>query len=280
MALKRKLEGERSRRGKKRALRRRKGAYLVSIAGYTNAGKSSLFNDLIGPTVNDRTAEVGGEMFTTIATTTRRMKGKRGCLVSDTVGFIRDLPPWLVEGFMSTLEEIFEADIVLLMIDGSEPLDVVMEKLSDSLEILRKGGTEGEIVLVINKIDLLQRPFSDDQWSDLIHERLPGPQRKMLRSLLPVSAMKGTGIDRLIDTVGDLLPPLIEVTFRIPLSRRNDEIIASVRKHSIIRSELYEDGSLVLLVQMEERWAGHFTKRIGPSGGSVSIEGPPREIKR
>jgi len=116
-------------RSEKRRHRREKGFFLISIAGYTNAGKSMLLKTLTSEDVI-----IEDKVFSTLVTLTRRGQGKRGgaFLFSDTVGFIKDLPPWLIEAFHSTLEEIFLADIVLLVIDVSEEVDTILSKIRTS----------------------------------------------------------------------------------------------------------------------------------------------------
>ncbi|MBN1389467.1 MAG: GTPase HflX [Candidatus Thermoplasmatota archaeon] len=281
VSLKKDLEEERRRRGHKRSLRRRRGTHLVSIAGYTNAGKSSLFNKMIMSSSENKAVDVGGEMFTTISTATRKMKGERGCLVSDTVGFIRELPPWLVEGFMSTMEEIFEADAVVLVIDGSEPLEDVSIKLRESLRVLRKGGTEGRIILAVNKTDLITDPLRMAALSERMTRMLSPSEKAMVDRTYLISALKDNGISELIDGIEGLLPPIQIVSMRIPISLVREELVASLRKHSSIMEERYHGGYLMLKAMMEERWAGHFIKRVVEAGGDASaVDGSGNYIKK
>lgn len=140
-----------------RTRRREKGYSLVSLAGYTNAGKSALMNKLCNAGV-----EVDDRLFSTLSTTTRRISGLKGnLLMSDTVGFIRDLPPDLINAFNSTLEEIFDADLILLIFDASESDDVVKSKLSTSLKILLPKIENRSIVVIGNKMDLLSQESRD-----------------------------------------------------------------------------------------------------------------------
>lgn len=137
--------------GRQRQLRRRgrDGMYRVALVGYTNAGKSSLMNRLT--TGGVRTAD---QLFATLDPTTRKLylSPEITALVSDTVGFVRHLPPELIEAFHSTLEEVTEADLLLVVADTSDPR--VSEELATTHEILDSLGA-GEIpsVLVLNKID-------------------------------------------------------------------------------------------------------------------------------
>src|SRR5699024_5846334 len=123
----------------RREQRRESGFDLVALAGYTNAGKSTLLRRLAADiTVDenedlhpdlDTTAESEDRLFTTLGTTTRRAAMDRPVLVTDTVGFISDLPHWLVESFKSTLDSVYRADLVLLVVDASEPTETMREKL-------------------------------------------------------------------------------------------------------------------------------------------------------
>ncbi|MFC7027800.1 GTPase HflX [Halomicroarcula sp. GCM10025710] len=122
----------------RREQRRESGFDLVALAGYTNAGKSTLLRQLatdldvdenedLHPDL-DTTAESEDRLFTTLGTTTRRAEvGKREVLVTDTVGFIQDLPHWLVESFKSTLDSVYRADLVLLVVDVSESVEEIRE---------------------------------------------------------------------------------------------------------------------------------------------------------
>ena len=149
--IRKELERVRADRGVKRKRREELGFLLIALAGYTNAGKSTLLNALAGESVEAR-----DQMFTTLDTTTRRFKlGRKRVLLTDTVGFIDNLPPFIVEAFHSTLEEIVKADIVLLVIDASEPWAEVRRKLLASIEILRElKALDKPMVIVLNKIDL------------------------------------------------------------------------------------------------------------------------------
>ena len=152
--LKRKLASVATARGQRRKLRRRRGFKLVALAGYTNAGKSTLLN-----TLTAGGAEVDDMLFTTLTPRTRAMRSGRKILLTDTVGFIDGLPPWLVEAFKATLEEIYLADLVVLIVDVAEPIQEVLRKLQTSREILSQYGVK--IITALNKIDLLQRDELD-----------------------------------------------------------------------------------------------------------------------
>lgn len=136
----------------KREIRKRANTTVVAIAGYTNAGKSTLLRALS----SDENAYVDDKLFATLSPVTRRAKDRRRpVLFTDTVGFIDNLPTETIEAFMSTLEEIFTADIVLLVFDISDSEEEIRRKLRASLDILLPEVENDRIIYVANKIDLL-----------------------------------------------------------------------------------------------------------------------------
>ena len=138
------------RRGRKRA-----GLRSVSLAGYTSAGKTTLFNRLTG-----EGGEEDGGLFTTLSTTTRRLPGPRGgpaYLVSDTVGFISKLPAYMIEAFRSTLEELVHADAIILVVDASDGLPEMRAKLRSCMSALAEIGAPADrVVYALNKADLAE----------------------------------------------------------------------------------------------------------------------------
>jgi GTP-binding protein HflX len=142
-------------RSVQRKERRKLGEPLVSLAGYTSSGKTTLFNRLAS-----ESKEESPNLFTTLATTTRAvsMPGSRRVMISDTVGFISRLPTYLVESFKSTLEELTYADLILLVVDASESPESIGVKLGSCRETLEQLGVDPrKILLVLNKVDLLPR---------------------------------------------------------------------------------------------------------------------------
>ena len=135
----------------RRKHRQRSSFVTVSIAGYTNAGKTSALNLL-----TEAGAEVDSKWFSTLSPLSRSVEGIEGrILINDTVGFIEDLPPWLIEAFQSTLEELYSSDLVLLVLDAGEPLEVLAGKAQTSLDILKRGGEELPTMFLLNKVDMV-----------------------------------------------------------------------------------------------------------------------------
>ncbi|MDQ3872356.1 MAG: GTPase HflX [Thermoproteota archaeon] len=149
--LKKKLEKEETRRRLHRNQRAKAGLPTVSLAGYTSAGKTTLFNKLTG-----ETKVTGQGVFTTLSTFTRALELQDGkVLLNDTVGFISKLPAYMIDAFKSTLDELTYASLVLLVLDISEPVDEIKRKFQSSLDVINEFEVpETKIIYVLNKVDL------------------------------------------------------------------------------------------------------------------------------
>ena len=212
----------------KRAERRRHTIPAVAIAGYTNAGKSSLLNRLTRAGVL-----VENALFATLDTSVRRSETSDGRIytLTDTVGFVRNLPHQLVEAFRSTLEEVGDADVIVHVVDGSHPdpaaqLATVRDVIGDV------GARDLPEIVVFNKADLLD----DDT-------------RLVLRGLAPnaqfVSSRTGEGIDELRETIERTLPlPAVEIRAVVPYDR--GDLVSAVHEHGIILSQEHGADGTVL----------------------------------
>lgn len=151
-SIKKKLRQTAKRRELHRQSRARLGLRTISLAGYTSSGKTTLFNALTG---EDR--ESSAKLFTTLMTTVRRAEFDGAAyLVSDTVGFIRNLPAYMVEAFKSTLDEMTYADAIILVVDASDPTDIAMIKLNNCKKTLSDLDVQpGRIIIALNKTDLV-----------------------------------------------------------------------------------------------------------------------------
>lgn len=194
------LEKVKRQRGTQRRARERSGTYRVSLVGYTNAGKSTLFNAL----VKARTY-AANQLFATLDTTTRSLylgEAGRSVSLSDTVGFIRDLPHKLVEAFRATLQEAADADLLLHVIDASSPL--LHEQQVEVERVLEEIGAETiPQILVYNKLDAIepgQRPRVLRDELDL------GAGRRVPRVF--VSALTGEGLDVLRQIIAEHAGPI------------------------------------------------------------------------
>jgi len=201
--LRRRLEQTERNRAVMRSRRERAELPTLALAGYTNAGKSTLLNTLTGAGVG-----VGERLFHTLDPTTRGF-GHRGrrYLVTDTVGFIRKLPHQLVEAFKATLEETVLADLILHVVDGSEDTDARLGSIAAADAVLEEiGAGEKPRLLVMNKVDLLD----EEQRRELALRH---------RDAIPVSAETGEGLDELREgIVAAIRERLIEVELLVPFA--------------------------------------------------------------
>ncbi|VTT88209.1 GTP-binding protein HflX [Halorubrum sp. DM2] len=224
----------------RREQRRDSGFDLVALAGYTNAGKSTLMRRLAAeidvdenaerhPDL-DTTAESQDMLFTTLGTTTRRAEmEKRDVLLTDTVGFIADLPHWLVESFESTLDSVYRADLVLLVVDASESVEAMREKLVTSHDTLYERN-EAPVVTVFNKIDRL-RPGELADKRAALSGVAPDP--------IGVSAKTGAGVAELRDRVEDELPDWERERLVLPVSDDAMSLVSWVHDHGHVEEETY-----------------------------------------
>jgi GTPase len=186
-------------RNTQRKARERSGTFRVSLVGYTNAGKSTLFNALV-----KARSYAADQLFATLDTTTRSLylgEAGRSVSLSDTVGFIRDLPHKLVEAFQATLQEATDADLLLHVIDCASPL--LQEQRAEVERVLEEIGAEGIAqILVFNKLDLLpgaQRPHG------LRDELELGPNLRVPRVF--VSSRTGEGLEVLRQVIAAYAAP-------------------------------------------------------------------------
>ncbi len=194
-SVKARLEKVKKQRGTQRKARDRRGTFRISLVGYTNAGKSTLFNALV-----KARAYAADQLFATLDTTTRNLwLGQAGvsASLSDTVGFIRDLPHKLVEAFEATLHEAAEADLLLHVLDASSPH--MAEQQREVERVLAEiGAASVPQVLVYNKCDLLPPSQQPRQRADWIEA--PAVQR---RQRLFVSAHTGEGLEELRQAIAE-----------------------------------------------------------------------------
>ncbi|MEJ4100454.1 GTPase HflX [Corynebacterium mastitidis] len=213
----------------------------IAIAGYTNAGKSSLINALTGAGVL-----VEDALFATLDPTTRKaqLADGRSIIFTDTVGFVRHLPTQLVEAFKSTLEEVVEADLMLHVVDGSAPFPLKQIQAVNKViaDIVRETGAQAPPeVIVVNKIDAAD-PLA---LAELRH---------VLEDVVFVSAVTGEGIGELESRIELFLNTLdSHVVLEIPFTR--GELVSRVHEFGTVLGEEYTSGGTRIDVRLPRRLA-------------------------
>lgn len=214
--------------------KRRSEQIRISLVGYTNAGKSTLMNQL---TETDVLAE--DKLFATLDATVRRWNlGPHTVLLSDTVGFIRKLPHNLIESFKSTLDEVREADILLHVVDASS------NSIEDHIRVVRETLDEMNVVnqrtlLVFNKIDSID------------HERLQGLQREWPEAIW-VSAERGMGLSLLRKRIEEMIQEdYVDFRYKIPLTHY--KAVAFLHETAVVDEELFETDEVVVSGSVSKR---------------------------
>ena len=245
--LKREISAMRTVRDTKRTARRRNSVPSVAIAGYTNAGKSSLLNRLTGAGVL-----VEDALFATLDPTTRRSRNSDGRVytLSDTVGFVRHLPHQLVEAFRSTLEEVGQADLVLHVVDGAhaDPEEQVRAVHEVLAEIGSAAGTSEHLpeLLVVNKTDA-----ADEEALLRLKRRWP--------DAIFVSARTGAGLDGLREAIEARLPrPAVELDVLVPYER--GDLVALVHERGEVLGLEHEAGGTRVQARVDPLLAAELSR--------------------
>ena len=243
--LKKELEGIRSHRGRHRARRHRSGVPTVAIVGYTNAGKSTLLNGLA-----DAHVLVADQLFATLDPTTRQvvLPGGAEALFTDTVGFIQKLPTQLVAAFRATLEEVGEADLLLHVVDITDPqVERQAAAVFETLEEIGAAGTS--MVTALNKIDRVRDAAA---LAELVAKFPDG---------LPISALTGEGLDGLLNRVAQILEQRmawIDVTVPYEMG----ELVSLFHRRGLVESEEHSDVGTRITGRVPRGIAGQFEQLL------------------
>jgi GTPase len=248
--LKRDIDSMRTTRATKRAGRQRRGVPSVAIAGYTNAGKSSLLNRLTGAGVMVQDA-----LFATLDPATRRARSADGreYTLSDTVGFVRHLPHQLVEAFRSTLEEVAQADLIVHVVDGSHPEPDTQVRAVRQV-LTEVGADLVPELLSVNKIDAVDEETVLNlkrDWPDAVF----------------VSARTGRGLDDLRAAIEARLPvPAVEVTAVVPYER--GDLVARVHQQGEVRRIEHAATGTRLHAHVDPELAAALSPYLEPAVGA------------
>ncbi len=233
VSLKAEIEKIKNRRRLQRKSRQKVGLLSVALVGYTNAGKSTLLNQLTGATVL-----VMDQLFATLDPTIRllHLPNNQKVIISDTVGFISKLPHQLVVSFRATLEEVVQSDLILHVINAAS------SNRDDQIK---------EVERVLNSLDIEQKPILQIYNKiDLVPEMIPG--RLSLKDggyAVGISALTGSGMDILIDEIMRFQSiRFIEVTFMIPYS--NSDIVALIQREGTVKDLNYRDHGVEIVAEV------------------------------
>ncbi|HTS38410.1 MAG TPA: GTPase HflX [Candidatus Solibacter sp.] len=233
------IENVRKIRAQQRQRRESAPVATVALVGYTNAGKSTLFNALTKAGVLS-----SSRMFATLDPTIRGvvLPSKRKVLLSDTVGFIRSLPHTLVSAFRATLEEVQRASLILHVSDASSRLsaeqDAQVEIVLKELEAEKKPRLR-----VMNKVDLLDEEVASNLIAD--------SERAGVRTLY-VSAVEGTGLDRLLDRIDAMIEEDPVSRVRVSIPQKEGKMLALLEAKARIHSRKYKEGLVDMEVEAPE----------------------------
>jgi GTP-binding protein HflX len=227
---------------KRREVKTRAENYTISLVGYTNAGKSTLMNALTGANVL-----VDDKLFSTLDTRTRLWSFGSGqrVLLSDTVGFIKNLPHHLIASFHATLEEVRESDLLLHVVDVSSPF--ADEQIISVNEVLKELGCEGkEILLVFNKLDKLR----DMVELHILQKRYPQG--------VAISALRGDGIDLLEEKIENKLSSLLEeLEIKVPICY--GKVLSEIFQIGQIEEKSYSSEYAFLKIKLPKREVYKYT---------------------
>ncbi|MBN1245093.1 GTPase HflX [Candidatus Bathyarchaeota archaeon] len=245
-----KLKQIREKRLLHRERRAELGFFTISLAGYTSAGKSSLFNAL-----TEETALVNKALFTTLSTTTRLVEiSKRKFLLTDTVGFIDRLPLKLIEAFHSTLEETICSDLILLVLDISEPIEKIEKKNSICLETIDRIGATGiPVITVLNKSDLLSEKETK--------QKLEALKAKTKEPTL-ISALHRTNLELLKQEILKKLENYVQASFSVPLTNETMPFMSWVHERANVQNVQFMSSSVQVIFEADPLCAEKIRKRV------------------
>jgi GTP-binding protein HflX len=257
-----KLERVREKRVLQRERRTELGFLTVSLAGYTNSGKSSLFNALTQDTV-----EVDNALFTTLSTTTRMIEfSNRKFLITDTVGFIDRLPISLIEAFHSTLEETIFSDLIIVLLDLNEPLETIKNKKNVCLETIeRLGACAIPTITALNKIDKLTEEESQLKLEELKDE---------VKNPILVSAKCQTNLDELRKQILRILENYQQAQFSVPLTGKAMPFISWVHGKTHIEKETFTNETVEVVFESTPSLVEQVRRKVEELHGKFQIIPP------
>jgi GTP-binding protein HflX len=258
-----KLRHVREKRVLHRERRTELGFFSVSLAGYTNAGKSSLFNAL-----SEATVQVDNALFTTLSTTTRLIEfSKRRFLLTDTVGFIERLPLSLIEAFLSTLEEAVYSDLLILVLDINEPIETIRKKNRTCQQTINRIGASGvPVITVLNKIDCLTDAEAQQKLEQLKDET---------KNPLLLSAKAQTNFAQLRLEILKKLEGYVTASFWVPMTPVTMSLVSWVHEGADVKKISYVDNAVQVQLEANPEFAEKLKRRVETLQGKIEINPKP-----
>lgn len=241
-SIKRELKQVEQMRRTQRGARYSSGVFRIALAGYTNAGKSSLLNRL-----TDADVLSVDELFATLDSTTRKLTLPEGrqVTITDTVGFIQKLPTTLIEAFKSTLEEINNADLILHVVDASfDEMERQMDAVQETLGQI--GADHIAQITVFNKIDLL-----DQGQRDVLKRKYPGASQ--------VSSLTGEGMDGLVDAIAKAITAS-EQLMNLVVPYAQGSVVSNLHAGCTVLTESYEEDGTHISVRVPQALTGLYER--------------------
>lgn len=258
--IQKKLRNVREKRVLQRDRRTELGFKSISLAGYTNAGKSRLFNAL-----SDATAVVDNALFTTLSTTTRQIEfSNRKFLLTDTVGFIDRLPLSLIEAFHSTLEETIFSDLIILVLDINEPIETIRKKNKTCQETIDKIGASGvPVITALNKIDKLTQDEAKQKFEEIKDET---------KNPILISAKKCTNLDQLRKEILIKLEGYVQASFCLPITSAAMSLVSWVHKGADVKQTDYVENSVKMTFDASPEFMEKAKSRVKELGGKFELK--------
>jgi GTPase len=262
--IQKKLKSVREKRVLHRERRTELGFKSISLAGYTNAGKSMLFNAL-----SEATTKVDNALFTTLSTTTRLIEfSNRKFLLTDTVGFIDRLPLSLIEAFHSTLEETIFSDLIILVLDINEPIETIRQKNKTCQETIdRIGASDVPVITALNKIDKLTEAEANQKFEELKDET---------KNPMIISAKKRINLDLMRKEVLKKLEGYIQASFSAPLTSASMSLVSWVHKGADVKKVEYTETAVQITFDASPEFMEKARNRVKELGGKFEVKTNPQ----
>jgi GTPase len=262
--IQKKLRSVREKRVLHRERRTELGFRSISLAGYTNAGKSLLFNAL-----SEASTPVNNALFTTLSTTTRLIEfSNRKFLLTDTVGFIDRLPLGLIEAFHSTLEETIFSDLIILVLDINEPIETIRKKNKTCQETIdRIGASDVPVITALNKIDRLTEAEANQKFEELKGET---------KNPILISAKKHTNLDQMKKEILKKLEGYIQASFSAPVTSATMSLISWVHKGADVKKTEYIENTVQMTFEASPEFMEKTKSRVKELGGKFEMHPNPQ----